>query len=153
MECLASFPEATATFSAITDDPSSLTLESLRIKRLERLTILIYSRNCSAHSVNEARKLMFTQGLKSLEFIPSTKNMHSVPGYVWSSPFSETRRSQTLVTGDGSGSHIGPIFPMSAGRVRCYCNVGMPCDAQHYNEEKTHQTPTFDSASYDIAVF
>ena len=32
--------------------------------------MLMYSKNCASESVNEARKMMFTHGLKSLENIP-----------------------------------------------------------------------------------
>ena len=85
------FPEATTTFTAITQDPASLTLDSLLMRRLERLTVLMYSKNCAAQSVNEARKLMFTQGLKSLDSIPPTQNalfqhvkraLHTA-GFIW----------------------------------------------------------------------
>ena len=85
------FPEATTTFTAITQDPASLTLDSLLMRRLKRLTVLMYSKNCAAQSVNEARKLMFTQGLKSLDSIPPTQNalfqhvkraLHTA-GFVW----------------------------------------------------------------------
>ena len=68
------FPDATTTFTAITQDPASLTLDSLHMRRLERLTVIMYSKNCAAQSVNEARKLMFTHGLKSLDSIPLTQN-------------------------------------------------------------------------------
>ena len=44
------------------------------MQRLEQWTVLMYSKNCSAVSVNEARKLLFTHSLKSLDSIPPTKN-------------------------------------------------------------------------------
>ena len=56
----ANFPKVTESFIAITQDPTSLKLDSLHIRRLERLTVLMYSKMCCANSVNEARKLMFT---------------------------------------------------------------------------------------------
>ena len=56
----ATFPEVTDTFIAITQDPTSLTLDSLHMQRVERLTVLMYSKTCRSASVNEARKLMFT---------------------------------------------------------------------------------------------
>jgi len=71
--------------------PVSLTLDSLLMRRLERLTVLMYSKNCAAQSVNKARKLMFTQGLKSLDSISPTQNalfqhvkraLHTA-GFVW----------------------------------------------------------------------
>ena len=70
----ASFPEVTDTFIVITNDPLSLKHESQPMKRLERFTVLMYSKNCGAHSVNEARKLTFTHSLESLDSIPPTKH-------------------------------------------------------------------------------
>lgn len=70
----AAFPEVTETFVAIMHDPTVLKLESLHMRRLERWTVLMYSKNCETHSVNEARKLMFTHGLKTLESLPPTQH-------------------------------------------------------------------------------
>ena len=44
------------------------------MQRLERLTVLMYSKNCRSTSVNEARKLMFTVGLNPLESIAPTQH-------------------------------------------------------------------------------
>ena len=74
------FPEVTDILVAITQDPISLTLESGHMKCLERWTVLMYSKNCSADSVNEARKVMFTHGLKSLDSIPPTQVIEDVTG-------------------------------------------------------------------------
>jgi hypothetical protein len=67
------FPDVTDTFIAITHDPASLTLDTLHMSRLERFTVLMYIKMCSANRVNEARKQMFTHGLKALECIPPTQ--------------------------------------------------------------------------------
>ena len=104
------FPEITTTFTVITDDPTSLTLDSLHMNRLERLTVMMYSKNCSAQSVNEARKLMFTHGLKSLDSIPLLKMLFtSTPNVLFTlqdscgnSPYRESRSSQAQVTGAGN---------------------------------------------------
>ena len=71
------FPEVNNTFIVITQDSTSLTLDSLHMRRIERLTVLMYSKNCCADLVNEARKLMFTHGFKSLDKIPPT-NQHAL---------------------------------------------------------------------------
>ena len=72
------FLEATTSFTAlITRHPSNLTLDSLHMARLERLTVLRYSENCTAKYVNEARKLRFTQGLKSIELYRPIISLHS----------------------------------------------------------------------------
>ena len=68
------YPEVTDIFIAITEDRTSMMLDSLHMQRLERFTVLIYSKNCKMTSVNEARKLMSTHGLKSLESISPTRN-------------------------------------------------------------------------------
>ena len=70
----ATFPEVTDTVIAITQNPTSLKLDSLHMQRLERLTVLMYSKNCRSTSVNEARKLMFTVGLNPLESIAPTQH-------------------------------------------------------------------------------
>jgi len=87
----AAYPEVTDTFIDMTNSPNSFTLESQDMRRLERFTVLMYSKNCGADSVNEARKLMFTHGLKSLESIPPSQHalfQHAkrallTAGFVW----------------------------------------------------------------------
>ncbi len=128
-------PEATTPFIGITQDPASLTLDSPNMRRLEHLTVLKYSKNCAAQSVNEARKLMFTRGS-----IPPTKNalfqhakqaLHTA-GFVQKqySPSREYQISQIPVTGAGngmleptSGCHIGRICHTLARLARCCSNA------------------------------
>ena len=61
-------------YDAVTQASTSLTMNSQHMRRLERFTVLMYSKNCESESVNEARKMMFTHGLKSLENIPPTQH-------------------------------------------------------------------------------
>ena len=68
------YPEVTNTLIAITQDPSSLTLDYVHMRRFERWAVLMYSKNCNAQLVNDARKFMFSHSLKSLDSIPPTKN-------------------------------------------------------------------------------
>ena len=95
----AAFPEVTDTFITITQDPTSLTLDSLHMRQLERWTVLMYiNGNCRADSVNEARKLMFTHILKSLDAIPPTQHalfQHAkrallTAAFVWKQSLSKT---------------------------------------------------------------
>ena len=58
----------------ITQDPTSITLDSLPTQRMESFALLMYSKNCGSASINEARKLTFTAGLKPLESIPPTQH-------------------------------------------------------------------------------
>ena len=67
------FPEVTDTMISLLDNPQELTENSLHMQRIEHLTVLMYSKNCSSVTVNEARRLMFTHSLKSLDSIPPTK--------------------------------------------------------------------------------
>ena len=68
------YPKVTNTFVAIIQDPSSLKLDSLHMRRLEDWTILMYSKNCDAELLNDAMRVMFTHSLKSLDFIPPTQH-------------------------------------------------------------------------------
>ena len=80
---LLSFHEVINTIIAITKDLKNLTLDSVHMRRLERWTVLMYSKNCGAESSNDARKIMFTSGLRFLDAIPQPStlyfNMLSVP--------------------------------------------------------------------------
>ena len=94
----ATFPEVTDTFIAITQDPTSLTLDSLHMQRVERLTVLMYSKHCRSTSVKEARMLMFTVGLKPPESIPPTQHalfQHTkrallIAAFIWKQSLSKT---------------------------------------------------------------
>ena len=135
------FSEATTTFTASTQDSASLTLDSPNTRRLELLTVLKYSKNCAAQSVNEARKL--TVNVYSL---PQVSRLHptnpemlssSMPSGLFtqqhssgSSPSQEYQRSQIPVAGSEngmpeptSGCHIGRICQMSATLARCCSNA------------------------------
>ena len=63
------YPKVTNTFVAIIQDPSSLILDSLHMRRLERWTVLMCIKNCDAELLNGAMKVMFTHSLKSLDYI------------------------------------------------------------------------------------
>ena len=94
----ATFPEVTDTSIAITQDPASLTLYSLHMQPLERLTVLMYSKNCRSTSVKEARMLLFTVGLKPLESISPTQHalfQHTkrallIAAFIWKQSLSKT---------------------------------------------------------------
>jgi hypothetical protein len=66
-------PDLTDTFLSLISDPHSLTLESEHMKLIERFTVLMYSKSCSAATVNEARLLLFSHGLCGLDAIPPTQ--------------------------------------------------------------------------------
>ena len=70
------YPKVTNTFVAIIQDPSSIILDSLHMRRLERWNVLMYSKNCDAELLNDAMKVtcMFTHSLKSLDSIPPTQH-------------------------------------------------------------------------------
>ena len=92
------YPEVTDTLIAITQDPNSFTLDSLHMRHLERWTVLMYSKNCNAELVNDARKLMFSDSLRSLDSIPPSKNALFqyikrallVSAYIWKQSLSKT---------------------------------------------------------------
>ncbi|KAL8588046.1 hypothetical protein ACOMHN_061212 [Nucella lapillus] len=67
-------PVITDTFVRITHDPTGLTMDSLHMRLLERMTVAMYSKTCAFFSVNEARQFLYTVGLKNLESIPPTQH-------------------------------------------------------------------------------
>ena len=80
--------EVTNTLVAIIQDPSSL----------DRRTELIYSKNCDAELLNDARKFMFTHSLKSLDSIHPTQHalfQHAkrallAAAFIWKQSLSKT---------------------------------------------------------------
>ena len=66
------YPKVTNASVAIIQDPSSLILDSLHMRRLERWIVLAYSKNCDAELLKDAMNVMFTHSLKSLDSIPPT---------------------------------------------------------------------------------
>ena len=67
------FPKVTETMINLIENPHELAEDSLHMQHIEELTVMMYTKNCSSVTVNEARRLMFTHGLRSLENIPPTK--------------------------------------------------------------------------------
>ena len=61
-------------YDDVTQASTSLTMNSQHMRRLERFTVFMYSKNCESESVSEGRKMTFTHGLKSLENIPPTQH-------------------------------------------------------------------------------
>ena len=66
---MANHPEVSETILTITKDPSKFTIDSVYMKRLERWTVLMYSKNGDSALVNEARKTM-----ESLDSISPTQH-------------------------------------------------------------------------------
>ena len=87
-------------YDAVTQASTSLTMDSQHMRRLERFTVLMYSKNCESESVNEAMqgktRKIFTHGLKSLENIPPTQ--HAL--------FQQTQRSLLTAAFIWKQSHI-----------------------------------------------
>ena len=72
------YPKVTNTFVVIIQDPSSLILDSLHMRRLERWTALMYSKNCDAELLNDAMKVMLTHSQKSLDSILQPSMLYSI---------------------------------------------------------------------------
>ena len=66
-------PELTDTLLNLTHNPYTFSMDSDDMKQLERFTVLMYSRSCSATSVDEARLQLFSHGSRALETLPHTK--------------------------------------------------------------------------------
>ena len=68
-----SMSELTETSLNLTHDPHTFSMDTADMKQLERFTVLMYSRSCSATSVDEARLQLFTHGSCTLEALTPTK--------------------------------------------------------------------------------
>ena len=68
-----SMPELTETLLNLTHNPQPFSMDSDDMKQLERFFVLMYSRSCSATSVDEARLQLFSHGSRTLEALPPTK--------------------------------------------------------------------------------
>ena len=98
MECMDSLSRGHRHTERHHPGSEQLTLDSLHMRHLERWTVLMYSKNCNAELVNDARKLMFPHSLRSLDSIPPTKNAlfrHIkrallVAAFIWKQSLSKT---------------------------------------------------------------
>ena len=154
-------------YDAVTQASTSLTMNSQHMRRLERerFTVLMYNKNCESESVNEARKMMFTHGLKSLENIPHTQHalfQHTKRSLLTATFYMETvscpkiRKSLNRVNGVGNaitepwhGYRIGQICQMQAIDARYYCIV---VAQSHAKASAKAFEPEFDVVSCASAV-
>ena len=78
--------DLTETLLTLSDDPTLLTLDSIHMARLERWTVVMYSKSSGCSRVNDVRRQLFTHGTRTLDHIPhtgsaaSTCKASSVPG-------------------------------------------------------------------------
>ena len=94
------YPKVTNTFVVIIQYPSSLILDSPHMRRLERWTVLMYSKNCDAKLLNNAIKFIFTHNLKSLDSILQHALFHHAKrallaaAFVWKQSLSKIPKAQ-----------------------------------------------------------
>ena len=60
------FPDLTERLTTLLKSPEEVTLGSIHMERLEKFTVMIYSKNTDASRVNEARRQLFYQGTRTL---------------------------------------------------------------------------------------
>ena len=85
------YPEITDTFMALAEDPLLFSMDSIHMERLERWTVIMYSKSCGLSRVNDTRRELFTSGKRTLENIPPTQRalfQHTrralyQAGYIW----------------------------------------------------------------------
>ncbi|CAC5416382.1 unnamed protein product [Mytilus coruscus] len=66
------FPEVSAVFRQMTDQPSTISRDSI-LPLLERYVVLLYHRTSESNSVNEAREVFFAHKGRSIESVPQTR--------------------------------------------------------------------------------
>lgn len=120
--------------------PTSLTIDSLHMRRLEHWAIFMYKKKCGAHSFNEARTFMFTPSLKSLDSTTTTPphprhNMLRLPcslQLLYGSSKKNPQIYQYPVNGAGNGipepnsaitNRTGQTWQISAMYARCPSTV------------------------------
>ena len=69
-----SYPEITETFLALLSLPMEDIDQNL-LHEIERFIIIMYSKTCTLSRVNEARRELFTKGLRTLDNIPPTQGV------------------------------------------------------------------------------
>ena len=67
-----SYPEITETFLALLSLPMEDIDQNL-LHNIERFIIIVYSKTCTLINVNEARRELFTKGLRTIDNIPPTQ--------------------------------------------------------------------------------
>ena len=66
------YPDLTETLLNLSDDPTLLTLDSIQMARLERRTVVMYSKSSGCSRVNDVKRQLFTHGTGTLDHIPHT---------------------------------------------------------------------------------
>ncbi|CAC5391196.1 unnamed protein product [Mytilus coruscus] len=66
------FLEVSAAFRQMTDQPSTISRDSI-LPLLERYVVLLYHRTIESNSVNEAREVFFAHKGRSIESVPPTR--------------------------------------------------------------------------------
>ena len=82
------YPDFTKTLLTLSDYPTLLTLDSIHMARLERWTVVMYSKSSGCSRVNDVRRQLFIHGTRTLDHTPpphtgsaaSTCKASSVPG-------------------------------------------------------------------------
>ena len=131
------YPDVTETLLTISDDPTLLTLDSIHMARLERWTVVVYSKSSGCSRVNDVRRQLFTHDTTTLDHTPpphthtgnaaSTCKASSVPGRL----HLETRKAATprcsgcfSVGLDARREHetLGAILDCSRRRQQSVCS-------------------------------
>ena len=71
-EAWKSFPQISASFAHLSARPDSIS--GADFEMIGKFVILLYSRTCLASSINEARRLLFSQRTRTLDNIPTTED-------------------------------------------------------------------------------
>ena len=77
MGCMRGIPRThlnfDCSFFALSEELSLLTIDSLHMERLERWTVIMYSKSLGYSRLNDARCQLFTHGTRMLDHIPPTR--------------------------------------------------------------------------------
>ena len=106
------YPDLTETLLTLSDDPTLLTLDSIHMARLERWTVVMYSKSSGCSRVNDVRRHLFPPHRKRCFNMQSELCTRQVTS--GDKQGSDTKMSRMLQRGDGrktrtrnSGCHSG----------------------------------------------
>ena len=151
-------------YDAVTQASISLTMNSQHLRRLERFTVLMYSKNCESESANEVRKMMCPQALSHSKiyrlynmYYFSMQSVHcSLPHLMETVSCPKIRKSLNRVNGVGNGItepwhgyRIGQICQMQAMDARYYFIV---VARSHARATVKASEPEFDVVSCPSAM-
>ena len=109
------YPKLTETLLTLSDDPTLLTLDSIHMARLERWTVVMYSKSSGCSRVNDVRRQLFTHGTRTLDH-PPPPHTHTHWKRCFNMQSELCTRQVTSGEKQGSNTKMSRMFQHGVGR-------------------------------------